>query len=92
MYFITSISEKNGFRCIGYVSKLEDAINIVEHNSGDINEAGYYPYAVIENVPEGIYQYDQKPLWFEYDEELDTYKRSTKPDFIDSYYVGFGIG
>ena len=92
MYFITSISEKHGNRCVGYVSKLKDAINIVESNAYDLWEAGYYPYAVIENVKEGIYQYDQNPLWFTYNEEKDTYEKSKRPSFIPNNHVGFGIG
>ena len=52
MYFITSISEKHGNRCVGYVSELKDALDIVEDNMCDLWEAGYYPYVVIENVDE----------------------------------------
>ena len=92
MYFITSISEKHGYRCVGYVSKLEDAIDIVESNSGDLNEAGYYPHAVIENVEEGIYQYDQNPIWFKFNEDTELYEKSERPSFIPNNHVGFGIG
>ena len=92
MYFITSVSEKHGFRCVGYVSKLEDAVEIVESNYADLNEAGYYPYVVIENVKEGIYQYDQNPIWFKYNLEKDMYERSDRQDFIPNNHVGFGIG
>ena len=74
MYFITTISEKHGDRCVGYVSKLEDAISIVEQNQCDLWEAGYYPYAVIEHVKEGIYQYDQDPLWFTFNEKTECYE------------------
>lgn len=92
MYFITSISEKHGNRCIGYVSKLEDAMKIVEENQCDLWEAGYYPYAVIENIEEGIYQYDQSPIWFTFNEETERYNKSDRPYFIPSNYVGFAIG
>ena len=92
MYFITSVSEKHGFRCVGYVSKLEDAINIVKNNNGDLNEAGYYPYAVIENIKEGIYQYDQSPMWFVFNDDTEVYEVSKRPSFIPNNHVGFGIG
>ena len=92
MYFITSISEKHGYRCVGYVSKLEDAVDIVENNKYDLWEAGYYPYAVIENVEEGIYQYDLNPLWFKYNMEKEIYEKSERPSFIGKHFVGFGIG
>ena len=92
MYFITTISEKHGNRCVGYVSKLEDALSIVEENQCDLWEAGYYPYAVIEHVEEGIYQYDQDPLWFTFNEKTECYEKSNRPSFIPSNHVGFGIG
>lgn len=92
MYFITTVSEKHGNRCVGYYENEQDAIDAVIHNSDDLNEAGFYPYAVIENVAEGLYRYDQSPMWFEYDEEIDEYKKSNRPDFIPNNHVGFGIG
>lgn len=91
MYFITTIS-KDDARCVGYVSSYEEAISIVEKNCCDLYEAGYYPYAVIENVEEGLYQYDFNPTWFTYNEELDEYEKSDRPDFIDPKGIGFGIG
>ena len=42
MYFITSIAS-NSTRCVGYVSTLEEAKDIVENNRYDLYEAGYYP-------------------------------------------------
>ena len=92
MYFITTISEKNGNRCVGYFSELDLAIDMVKNNAGDLNEAGYYPYAVIEYVEEGLYRYDQHPMWFKYDEITEGYEKSERPDFIPNNHVGFGIG
>lgn len=91
MYFITTMSRKAA-RCVGYFSNIEDAIDLVKNNSCDINEAGYYPYVVIENIAEGIYQYDSHPVWFKYNDAIDEYEKSDRPDFIDGWYVGFGIG
>jgi hypothetical protein len=93
MYFITTICKDNdGYRCVGYFSKQEDAIHAVEGNAGDINEAGYYPYAVIEHVSEGLYQYDQDPMWFKFNDETEEYEISERPSFICKNFVGFGIG
>lgn len=92
MYFITTVSEKNGNRCVGYYANEQDAIDAVTYNACDLNEAGYYPYAIIENVEEGLYQYDQSPIWFKYNEDTEEYEKSDRPDFIPSNYVGFGIG
>ena len=68
MYFITTIQEKNGeikdSRCVGYLKSEYEAVRIVTNNSYDIFENSYN-YVVIENLEEGIYQYDQNPQWFE---------------------------
>ena len=93
MYFITTVSEQHGNRCVGYYTKWFKAIKAVENNNFDLNEAGYYPYAVIENVKEGIYQYDFKPLWFKFNDKTEKYEKIDKaPSFIDKHYIGFGIG
>lgn len=92
MYFITTISEKHGNRCVGYYSDKEKAIKSVKYNACDLNEAGYYPYAVIENVSEGIYQYDQNPIWFKFNENTEQYEESKRPYFIGKHLIGFGIG
>lgn len=92
MYFITTVS-KSDTRCVGYVSSLEEAIAIVENNTCDLNEAGCYPNVVIECVPEGLYQYDFSPLWFEYFEEEEKYiSIDEKPSYIKEKTVGYAIG
>jgi len=93
MYFITSVS-KDDNRCVGYFSDKETAIEVVENNVGDLYEAGCYPYIVIENIPEGIYQYDQDPIWFTYVEKTEKYQISPPPLFIrkERHLVGFAIG
>lgn len=95
MYFITSVYPKSdgyGTRCVGYLSDKEKAINAVINNACDIYEAGAYPYAIIEHIEEGFYQYDFEPLWFEYNRESEQYDRLEKePDFIGEKTVGFAI-
>ena len=96
MYFITSVypsSNGYGTRCVGYLTNKEKAIDAVKSNACDLYEAGAYPYAVIEYIEEGLYQYDFKPIWFKYNEELDEYEPLEKePDFINPKTVGFAIG
>ena len=94
MYFITSVSKNaDEYRCVGYFSDKETAIEVVENNVGDLYEAGLYPYAVIENIPEGIYQYDQDPTWFTYVEKTDKYQICSTPlEIRKQHLVGFGIG
>lgn len=96
MYFITSVyPNTNGYgtRCVGYLSSKEDAINAVINNACDIYEAGAYPYAVIEHIEEGFYQYDFEPTWFEYNRETNKYEIIEKrPNFIKENTVGYAIG
>ena len=92
MYFITTVN-KDDTRCVGYVSKLEEAIDIVENNRYDLYEAGCYPHAIIEYIREGIYQYDFHPLWFEYNKNTNKYQRiETQPPYIINETIGYAIG
>ena len=93
MYFITTIdSKKNDTRCVGYYSDFKKAEDCVLDNIFDIHET-CYDYAVIENIPEGLYHYDENPIWFEWDEITKRYKRiNFPPKFIEKGFVGFSIG
>lgn len=94
MYFITTIQLKDGKeedrRCIGYFSSLEKAEHIVLNNIGDIEET-IYNYCVIENVPEGIYEYAQDTKWYKFNNAEEVYEPCEKPKEL-KHYVGFGIG
>lgn len=94
MYFITTIQLKDGeqkdSRCIGYFKQFEEAEYIVLNNVGDIEET-IYNYCVIENIPEGIYQYDQNAKWYKFNDLDEVYKPCKKPKELN-HFVGFGIG
>lgn len=94
MYFITMIQIKNNEeedrRCVGYVSDLDLAKEIIENNKYDLNET-IYNYALIENIPEGIYQYDMNPLWFKFNELDEKYELCEIPKCCKNN-VGFSIG
>lgn len=94
MYFITTIDPKDeDYRCVGYFSDKDMAIEVVTNNIGDLYEAGCYQYAVIENIPEGIYQYDTEPMWFSYIEKTEKYQPCATPLFIRKQHLaGFAIG
>lgn len=81
MFFITTvqISGDKDIRCVGYYSKFKDAERVVMENLGDIFET-CYEYAVIENISEGIYQYDFEPKWYFMDYEKDEVRKIEKPD------------
>lgn len=60
MFFLTTLSAspRNHVvpRCVGFFKKLEDARKVLEKNLGELDEAGHYNLAVIEEIGEGLYQ------------------------------------
>ena len=92
MYFITTIDSKdNDMRCVGYYSTFEKAEEAVLDNACDIWET-CYDYCVIENVEEGLYQYDQNPVWYKWDDLNEEYKRIEEVPEEYKKQIGFGIG
>lgn len=92
MYFITTIDSKDGDqRCVGYYSNFKKAEEIVLDNIFDICET-CYDYAVIENIPEGLYQYDDKPIWYEWNDVDEKYERLEKIPEQYEKFIGFAIG
>lgn len=78
-YFIASVREEtvtsptgkeyktHDARTWGFFKSKKKAIKAVEENWTDINEAGYYPWAVIGTYEEGLLgqRHDCPELWFE---------------------------
>lgn len=93
MYFITTIDSKDDSRrCVGYFSSFEDAEYVALHNVFDIYET-CYDYLVIENIPEGLYQYDFNPVWYKYQKLTNTYERCERPSFVKAIGdIGYAIG
>jgi len=80
-------------RCVGYHFNKEDAIEAVEKNHCDIAERGWYRYAIIHTVPEGIHQIqpDKNQIWFEYDTNTNIYHWIRKPEKMSGLaYAGIG--
>ncbi|MCI8397739.1 MAG: hypothetical protein HFJ52_09125 [Clostridia bacterium] len=89
MYFVTTLCNVDeDKRCVGYFKTFEEAENIVLNNIGDINET-IYDYAIIENIPEGLYQYDQNASWYQWNN--GKYEKINKPD-VYNHLVGWAIG
>lgn len=42
-------------RCFGWYPTLEEALSAAAENACDINEAGHYPWLVVESVGPGVY-------------------------------------
>ena len=99
MYFITTIETKKGdvkdTRCVGYFKTFEEAEQAVIKNACDIWET-CYDYAVIENIKEGLYQYDFHPTWYKYHKLTSGYVKCEQPDFVNLKggvgMIGYAIG
>ena len=89
MYFITTVrtieTDVDDQRCVGYYKHYNAAHTKVMDNSCDIFEDGYYRYAVIIKVSQGLYPDKDEIQWFECDEHggITTIER---PDFLDRWY------
>lgn len=90
-YFVSLISnDLKGIICIGYTDTLMKAELLLQVNSmGILNNS---KYAVIENVKEGLFMYDEKPLFYEIDEKLKTHRLVQIPqEFRHKKGIGFGV-
>ena len=101
MWFVTTlgpIDEQWGpkySRCVGYYETKEEAFKCVLNNYGDIAEANYYPYAVVEDVKPGLYaSAEATPIFFKYIKEEKRYERISLEDLpeVMQHLVGFSIG
>lgn len=51
-------------RCWGWFQKEEEALKVIQENITDIYEHGYYNYAMIEPMHEGICARGEEERWF----------------------------
>jgi len=93
IYTITTIRGflAGGSRAVGYAFKFEDAESWLKDNVMDINEMGYYPFAVIEPVEEGIYMHPHVEHWYQYDKEKNQYEPCEKPERYKQV-IGWSLG
>jgi hypothetical protein len=93
IYTITTIERSlaAGKRAVGFFHEFENAERVVVNNYGDINEMGYYPFAVIEKTEPGIYMYDREEYWYQWNRETKCYERIEKPERFKQV-VGWGLG
>ena len=80
-------------RVVGFYRSRALAEKVIETNSGDIYEQGYYPYAMIEEVEEGLYPYCPNALWYKWegDKESGKYVPMDKPAIL-KHIVNFTMG
>jgi len=81
IYTVVTMRQNSRSRCVGWFPNKEDAIEVIIENYGDINEAGYYPYALVEGVKPGLYNFDlREEIWFKWDDDKHQYIQCDKPD------------
>ena len=69
-------------RAPGYFRKLDEAFECISHNRGDIFEDGYYNYAVIERIGQGLYPTVDEIQWFFYDSADGSITTVTRPEVL----------
>lgn len=80
---------KSPSRTFGWYPFFEEAEEAVYANRGGMDEASYYQWIVIEEVPDGVWNASSKETWYEWDG--DQYNKIDKPDKFHSF-VNWGIG
>lgn len=88
-------------RTVGLFPTKDLAVALVEANGGDLEEAGWYQYAVVERLPWGLYPINisDERTWFEFimfpdgpneDREngLWTPLSAAPQDLLDEYGIG----
>jgi len=80
IYTVVTVQHNEKDRCVGWFPNKEDATEVIVENHGDINECGYYPYALIESVKPGLYNCDREEIWFKWDDDKNQYIKCDKPD------------
>jgi hypothetical protein len=93
MYFVTTLrvldkDVVDDCRTVGYFSSYGEAYDCCKFNRCDIFEDGFYNYAVITSIEEGLYSTQTEQQWFKrnhtgtIDAILEYHKR---PDMIKNY-------
>lgn len=98
MYFISGVGLRRSedhvipdVRCFGYFPSWLTTMKRVFTNTCDINEAGYYPWIIVEKIGPGIHPLVEREWWFAYDKKAGGYRRSEKPEWathISNWAVG----
>lgn len=93
IYTVTTIRHAlaAGNRAVGFFHDFEHAEEALTQNIMDINECGYYPFAVIEAVPPGFYTYPREELWYKWNRDSGVYEPCEKPERFKQV-VGWSLG
>ena len=80
-------------RVVGFYKDFATAERAVLENCCDLYEDGYYKYAVIEELEDGLYPYCSKPKFYKWQGDIKTggYKKIRRPKATKGFF-GFTIG
>lgn len=78
-------------RCIGWFPSRYDAIQVLVNNEGNVNECGYYQYAVIEEWKSGIHQVVKNALFYEFVDKGYAEILDNTHKIITWYYMACGL-
>lgn len=91
----TFVTDVQRTRVFGFFLDQAKAIEAVEANFGDLYEAGYYTWIVIDCQHEGIHGLgglEVDPIWFHWEgQRSGKWVRVETPEW-SKYYVNFSIG
>lgn len=90
MYYITVFrvldnGQIGDSRTVGMYSREIRAYSSVITNTCDIFEDGYYNYACITEIKQGLYKMQNDIQWFEYDADNQSVTTISKPELLDNF-------
>ncbi len=65
-------------RTVGWYPNKQSAMDCIQENRGDIFETTY-TYAVVEELPWGLYPKPASEVWFKWSHELGSYQPCERP-------------
>ncbi len=93
MYFVITVNFDREYRymererVVGFYDKQIKASTRILENACDIFEDGYYQYAVIQYIEEGLYPNTKVIQWYKYDRITREVKPCRAPKTIKPYNV-----
>lgn len=89
----TKISKDDVSRCIGYYSTSQESCDAVKSNRGEMHELRYN-YAVVEEVPSGVWRLVTGEIWFAWSKEEERWIQCKKPQKYRQFanVSGFSMG
>lgn len=68
---------------VGYFNNLEEAMEAVKNNDSDISDSGFYHYAAVAGVEEGLYSMAKTETWFQWDINEKKYREIERPKELE---------